>query len=404
MQKKIVIIGGGAAGFFAAATLAEKAPGFEVILLEKTQSPLAKVRISGGGRCNVTHSCFDPAALVQNYPRGQRALRGPFSYFQPVDIVGWFEERGVKLKTEEDGRIFPVTDSSETIISCLMHQIQKGGVFFQKGSEVISIEKKGTGFLIGLAQKEPIFSDAIILATGSNHKGHALASSLGHTITPCVPSLFTFVIKHPVLEGLSGISVPQATLSLEGSSLEQTGPLLITHLGLSGPAVLKLSAWGARFLNERSYISILKVSWIKEKEGEALELLHKAKSKEGKVQVFNAPLFGLPKNLWRRFLQESSIDPDKVFAQLSKEEMGALASILTHSTFKIEGKNTNKEEFVTCGGVSLDEVNFKTMESKLCPHLYFAGEVLDIDGVTGGFNFQNAWTTAYLAASAISSD
>ena len=394
MTQTIVIIGGGAAGFFAAVTSAKTNPSAGVILLEKTRSLLSKVRISGGGRCNVTHACFDPKELVKNYPRGSKELIGPFHRFQPQDTIRWFEERGVELKTEEDGRMFPITDQSETIIVCLQEEAKKTGVQIRLQQTIESIEKKEKGFEIHLSQDEKLLCDKIILATGSSHQGHTLAQSLGHTIIPPVPSLFTFNVPDSSLHELAGISVNPAILKIEGTKLRQEGPLLITHWGFSGPAALKLSAWGARILHEMNYEAILCVNWhphpldlLKLKKEHPLQLL----------SLLNPP--SLAKQLWRYLLIKAQIDTQKKLKDLGDKTLSQLAHFLQNDTYKIQGKTTYKQEFVTSGGISLNEVNFKTMESKKCPGLYFAGEILDIDGVTGGFNFQNAWTTGWIAGS-----
>ncbi|MBS0620872.1 MAG: NAD(P)/FAD-dependent oxidoreductase [Verrucomicrobia bacterium] len=361
-MKRIVIIGGGAAGIFAAIHCA---PFGEVILLEKTRQLLAKVRISGGGRCNVTHAAFDPKKLIMNYPRGNRELLGPFHHFGPQEIIAWFESRGVSLKTEEDGRIFPTTDHSATIINCLLSAAKEAGVQIRQEVHVQKIEDH---FLIHLDKGEPISCDALILATGSSPSGHTLAASLGHTIIPPVPSLFTFNVPTSDLLDLSGIVAHDVELSILG--FRQRGDLLLTHWGFSGPAALKLSAWAARELSACHYKADLTINWLPDLSLEEIQRHIKEKRNL------------LPQNLWKR--------------------LGS-ASKLHASTYAVEGKTTNKQEFVTCGGVDLKEVDMRTMESKKVKHLYFAGEILNIDGVTGGFNFQNAWTTGYLAANAITS-
>lgn len=341
-MKRVIIIGGGAAGIFAAAQCKH----CEVIVLEKTRQLLSKVRISGGGRCNVTHAEFDPKKLVEHYPRGRKELLGPFHRFQPKDTIAWFEEQGVALKTEKDGRMFPTTDRSETIIACLLNAAKHADIRTEHG--VSKVEKQGDGFVVYLEKGGSLACDYLVLATGSNPKGHELATSLGHTIVSPVPSLFTFNIPTSPLLDLPGIVAKDVELSL--SNFKQRGDLLLTHWGFSGPAALKLSAWAARDLHACNYQTTLTVHWPK----------------------------NVPMNLRKRL-------------------------IATHSEFAVEGKTTYKQEFVTCGGVDLKEIDFRTMESRIAANLFFTGEVLNIDGVTGGFNFQNAWTTAFLAASAINS-
>ncbi len=399
MDKKIIVIGGGAAGFFGAITCARAHPGHSVILIEKMRQVLAKVRISGGGRCNVTHSCFDPAQLVRAYPRGGKALLGPFHRFQPRDTIEWFKECGVELKTEADGRMFPVSNSSETIIQCLMQEAEKAGVILMRETEVLGIEP---GFTVQLKDQESLHADALLLATGSSKKGYEWAQHLGHTIIPPVPSLFTFNIKDERIEDLSGVSVPHVKVQIEGTDLKQEGPLLITHWGMSGPAILKLSAWGARILHDLNYEATLRVNWAPNQKPDQVRAdLQEMRTSRGKKTVWTEILYGLPKNLWKKLIAAAGIKEDRLFAQLSNQELQGLTVQLTDARFPICGKSTNKDEFVTCGGVALNEVNFQTMESKLCPGLYFAGEILDIEGITGGFNFQNAWTTAWIAGNSM---
>ena len=382
----IAIIGGGAAGFFGAIACAEAHPQHKVILLEKSRQWLSKVRISGGGRCNVTHACFDPALLVQNYPRGEKALRGPFNRFQPKDTIAWFEARGVKLKSEEDGRMFPITDSSETIIQCLLQAAEKAGVELRLGCGVKAIQP---GFKLSLPNGEELHSDYILLATGSQPIGWQLAESLGHSIQSAVPSLFTLNIPDSPLTDLSGISV-HGRIGVEGSSLEQEGPILITHWGFSGPAILRLSAWGARLFHERDYQADIWIEWCRPQWEEI-------KRSHGSKQIKNTGPIGLPKSLWQRSLSLEGIDEELRWANMTKEQTKRLTQRLQHDRYKMSGKTTYKQEFVSCGGVTLNEVDFRTMQSRLCPGLYFAGEILDVDGITGGFNFQNAWTTGWIA-------
>jgi predicted Rossmann fold flavoprotein len=391
-----VVIGGGAAGLFSA--IASKKSSTSTILLEKTNTLLAKVRISGGGRCNVTHACFDPKQLAANYPRGNKALIGLFHRFQPRDTIQWFESRGVPLKVEDDGRMFPVTDSSQTIIDCLLREAMEVGVDIQLRKHIERIEKIDSGFRIILDDDKTLDCNRIILATGSNKDGLELARSFGHAIVPPVPSLFTFNIPNFVLEDLSGNSVENVLLKIEGSKLEQTGPLLITHWGFSGPAALKLSAWGARHLHELNYQTKLIVNWLPAYSRQQLiDLLLEMKQKNPSHTLLRDHIFPFSRQLQKRLLEMAGIDPQKRLADIANKHLVQLAERLQADTYIVSGKTTYKQEFVTCGGVSLDEVNFKTMESKLCPGLYFAGEILDIDGITGGFNFQNAWTTGWIA-------
>ncbi|MBS0615536.1 MAG: NAD(P)/FAD-dependent oxidoreductase [Verrucomicrobia bacterium] len=377
-----IVIGGGAAGFFAAL----HAEG-SVALLEKTAVLLSKVKISGGGRCNVTHACFDPKELIKNYPRGGKELLGPFHRFQPRDTIEWFESRGVQLKTEDDGRMFPVTDSSETIIQCLLNEAKKRGVDIQLRQRILQITKDADGFTIERKDLPPLRCRRLLLATGSSPEGFAWAESFGHTIQKPVPSLFTFNIPTSPLKDLSGIVIDPVVVTV--GEFSQRGPLLITHFGFSGPAVLKLSAWAARLFAEKNYNIDITVNWLPDlSEDQIFDTLKFASQKP----------FPFPQNFWKAFAPLTSLH------QTSHKVLRELSHRLHADTYHVEGKTTHKEEFVTCGGVTLKEVNFKTMESKLCPGLYFAGEILDIDGVTGGFNFQNAWTTGYIAGSAISED
>jgi len=403
MNHPIFIIGGGAGGFFSAIHSKTNHPDTPVILIEKSAFFLAKVKISGGGRCNVTHACFDPLKLSESYPRGGKALIGPFQRFQPQDTMDWFESRGVDLKTEADNRVFPVSDLSQSIIDCLMHEAESLGVQLWSRCTVSKIQQRDDmGFDIVLDSGAVHPASKLILATGSSTQGHAFAQSLGHTIVPPVPSLFTVKINDPELTALSGLSVQHATLKLMGKKTwSQTGPVLITHWGFSGPALLKLSAWGAREFFEANYHLPLVINWLPKLSQTELDDLFKSQKNNPKKMISNTPLFqDIPGRLWLYFLQKAGIPATKQWQDFSKKDAEALADCLLRDTYKTTGKGQFKEEFVTCGGVSLSEVNFKTMESKVCPNLYFAGEVLDIDGITGGFNFQNAWTTGFLAGQA----
>ena len=397
-DRTLIVIGGGAAGYFGAIACAEADPTARVILLEKTQMPLAKVRISGGGRCNVTHACFDPKQLVQNYPRGQKELLGPFMRFQPRDTVAWFQARGVELKTEEDGRMFPTTDSSQTIIDCLNAAARRVGVDIRLLQKIERLEKEDDIFRVHLNSGDHLESTRVLLATGSSAPGYAFAQSFGHTIVSPVPSLFTFNVPSSPLLDLAGISIEKGRLSLFDASFEQTGPLLLTHWGFSGPAALKLSAWAARWLHERDYRVELKVDWLPDLSFEQKNtFLTSLKHKHGSQTLSNVGHAALPKNLWKRLLECHSVDIQKRLVDLPLKQLQELARKLHSDLYQVEGKTTYKQEFVTSGGISLKEVDFKTMESKLCSGLFFAGEILNIDGVTGGFNFQNAWTTGWIA-------
>ena len=411
---EVVVIGGGAAGFFGAIHAAQ-APHTRVTLLDAGRQPLAKVRISGGGRCNVTHHCFEASQLVQNYPRGGKALRGAFSRFQPLDVVRWFNTEGVKLKTEADGRMFPITDDSETIVEALMFAAKKAGVFLRNDVLVQKIERLGDRkFDVILKNGENIICDRLLLATGSSPSGYAIARSLGHELEPSVPSLFTFNIKDSKLHELAGVSVNPATVKLVTSSpnpekkkstqnqLEQSGALLITHWGMSGPAVLKLSAWGARELYECNYQAKLAVNWMPTLKAEAVkQILLNAKTDQSKKFISNYCPVEISSRLWEYLLNKAEVELEKRWADISNKAIQQIVNVLTASEYAITGKGAFKEEFVTCGGIRLQDVNFQTMESKLCEGLYFAGEILDIDGVTGGFNFQSAWTTAWIASQGI---
>ena len=403
MDKKIIVVGGGAAGFFAAIAAAEA--GAAVTILEKTARVLDKVRISGGGRCNVTHACFEPREFATRYPRGQRTLLSPFSKFSARDTVAWFEARGVKLKTEADGRMFPTTDSSQTIVDCLMNAAQNAGVKIRLNCAVESAAKTADGkFELTLAAGETISGDQLILATGGCRAAVAgqLAGGLGHTIAPPVPSLFTFQIESPWLRSLAGVSLAAAEVSVPAAKLRERGPLLVTHWGLSGPAILKMSAWGARALHDLNYQFPLFVNWLPDFSAEKIvgEFQTRREHSGAKLLV-NVPLAPLTARLWEQLVLAAGIARDTRWAALTRAQMHALTQQLTRTEFSVTGKSLNKDEFVTCGGVKLAEVNFQTLESKVCPGLFFAGELLDIDGITGGFNFQAAWTTGFIAGKAM---
>ena len=401
---KLVVIGGGAAGFWGAIACAEAYPQARITILEASPQLLTKVRISGGGRCNVTHACFEPTALVGQYPRGAKALRGAFSRFQPQDTVRWFQAHGVRLKTEADGRMFPTTDDSETIVACLMRTANQLGIQVRIGASVTHLTQQEPGFTVQLKSGEMLKCDRILLATGSHPLGYRLVQQLGHPLIPSVPSLFTFKMNDPRLQGLAGIAVDPVQLRLvaDDETFDQTGPLLVTHWGLSGPAVLKLSAWGARALHQARYRGTLTINWLPEHAYDAVrQQLLAAKMEVAKRAIANHCPVNLPQRLWHRLLTAADIPRDKRWADLSKKNLTPLLRELTQGQYEITGKGVFKDEFVTCGGVDLNQINFKTMESRCCPGLHFAGEVIDVDGITGGFNFQNAWTTAWLAAQAM---
>lgn len=403
---QIVVIGGGAAGFFGAIACAELNPDAQITLIEAGRQPLAKVRISGGGRCNVTHACFEAENLVQNYPRGSKPLRGAFARFQAKDTVAWFANHGVQLKTEADGRMFPTTDNSETIVDCLIDAAQASGIDIWTGTVVVSVKQLlGNKFEILLKSGETKKCDRLLLATGSSLVGYKIAEEFGHQIESPVPSLFTFNVLDPKLRALAGISVNPVHLGLavdKKTQLQQTGALLITHWGLSGPAVLKLSAWGARLLHQNRYQAELIINWLPHlHQDEVREKILAVKNEWAKRAIALHRGVDLPHRLWQYIINRIGITAGDRWAGLSNKTLNQLVQELTQGQYLVEGKGVFKEEFVTCGGVNLKEVDFKTMESKLIPGLYFAGEILDIDGVTGGFNFQSAWTTAYLAGNAM---
>jgi hypothetical protein len=404
-SRKVIVAGGGAAGFFAAITCAEAAPDAEVTVLERGPQFLSKVRISGGGRCNVTHACFDERELTACYPRGGRALLAPFKHFQASDTVAWFESRGVKLKTESDGRMFPVSDSSETIIDCLMNTAKAAGVKLRLNCGVERMAKRVEGgFELTLSNGETLTCDRLLLATGGCRAAAVgqLAVSLGHTLETPVPSLFTFHIATPWLRGLAGISVESVEASVAGARLRERGALLVTHWGLSGPVILRLSAWGARALHGFNYQFPLQINWLPHLHAGAItaELQSRRKMQPARF-IVNTPVAPLPSRLWEQLVLAAGIARDTRWAALSRAAQHQFVQQLIRTEFPVTGKSLNKDEFVTCGGVRLGEVNFKTMESRICPGLHFAGELLDIDGITGGFNFQAAWTTGWLAGQAM---
>ncbi len=402
----ILIIGGGAAGFFAAIRIAELQPEAEVTLLESSPNYLGKVRISGGGRCNLTNACFEPKELVKNYPRGEKALLGPFNRFHVQHTMDWFEGRGVKLKTEADGRVFPVSNNSREVVDCLVKAANDAGVKCWNRTPVAHIIApvgKSKEWKVQVA-KGPMFSaQKILIATGSNFQIWDNLKRLGHTIEKPIPSLFTFNINDRRIEGLAGISMQDVACEIDGIEYKTKGPLLISHWGLTGPVILRLSAWAAREIQEKKYLFSLKVNFSrKETLDEVIEAMTKFSQVNARKKLITTPVPGIPGRFWERLVQASRIRCLN-WADLSKEDVRKLSLQLFSSDFWVNGKSTNKDEFVTCGGVNLDEVDFRTMESRKIPGIYFAGEVLDIDAITGGFNFQAAWTTAWLAAEAMAS-
>tara|TARA_R110001583_G_scaffold192694_1_gene359537 strand:- start:7583 stop:8803 length:1221 start_codon:yes stop_codon:yes gene_type:complete len=398
MKKKFIIIGGGAAGYFAAINAAELNPDLEVLILEGSTKVLQKVKVSGGGRCNVTNACFTPSELVEFYPRGKKELRGPFHQFMTGDTMEWFENRGVSLKIEDDNRVFPESNSSQTIIDCFLESAKKAGVILKTSTRVDAIEKSNDTFIIK-TNTEEFIADYLLVASGSNSKVWKMIEDLGHTIVESVPSLFTFNIEDKRLRDIPGSSVSKASVKVLNSKLREQGPLLITHWGLSGPGILKLSAWGALELHKKGYQFEIEVNWLSKKFEAVLEFLKSEKKKNSKKQVILRSVFEeISKRLWEKFVIAANISEDTQWAQLNNKQLENLAKQLTQGVFKVNGKSTFKDEFVTAGGVDLKEINFKRFESKLHSNLFFAGEVLNIDAVTGGFNFQNAWTSAWIVA------
>lgn len=405
-RKKIVVIGGGAAGFFGAIRAAEQNPAAEVLLLEKNRTVLNKVRISGGGRCNVTHACFDDKKLSKFYPRGGSFLKPLFKTFNPQSTIDWFQQKGVALKIESDGRMFPTTDSSETIALCLENEAIRKGVQVKTSTGVSKIHsKEETGFVLELLDGTSLEAEAVLVTTGGNPnvEGYRWLADLGLNILSPLPSLFTFNTPEGVFKDLSGVSVPNANVKIAGKKLKQDGPLLVTHWGFSGPAILKLSAWGAKELAEVEYKFSTLINWCGETtENEVREQWVSQKKLHPKKVIQSNQLLGVPSRLWKRLCELAEIDEQLRWIDVSNKQLNKLTENLINCNQTVAGKTTFKEEFVTCGGVDLNEINPNTMESKKIKGLFFAGEVLDIDAVTGGFNFQAAWTTSYVAGSNIS--
>ncbi len=403
MIKSVAIIGGGAAGIFCAINLARMAPDLDVIVLEKSNQLLGKVKISGGGRCNVTHACFEPKELVKFYPRGGRELLGPFHYFQPGDVFEWFEIRGIPLKTEDDNRVFPISNDSQTIIDCFMREAELYGVRIKLNSGIQKLDKEEKGWRIHFGDEQSMHSDAIVYTTGSSMQSWKILEQLGHQIIPPVPSLFTFNVRDERIQDLMGISAAHCSVRIEGTKFIAEGPVLITHWGLSGPGILKLSAWAARELHTNKYDFIVRVNWDTRYAADSfIEMLKEIRLEHSKALVRTFSPARIPNRLWIGLLQLQGGLADQKWGDISNKQLEHIADAVQRCYFKVQGKSTFKDEFVTAGGVDLKEVDFKSMESKLNPHLFFAGEVLNIDAVTGGFNFQAAWTTSMLAARHIS--
>ena len=403
-MKTLVVVGGGAAGFFCAVNAARLNRNLRVILLEKTTKLLAKVKVSGGGRCNVTHNCPSVSDLCRKYPRGQHFVKKAFAHFSVADTIRWFGQRGVELKTEPDGRMFPVSNSSQTIIDCLLHEAEVYGVEIRAQWEVKEILPTGAGFEIVSSQNAKLTADFVCVAGGGYPKKENFGwlGNLGHTIEEPVPSLFTFNMPQNPVTALMGVAVARATAKVASSKLAETAPLLITHWGMSGPAVLRLSAWGARMLHEKDYAFSALIHWVADAGEESVRAeFQKVRFASPTQKLSNANPFRLPQRLWDFLLHKAGIHADQRWADLPSKEQNRLVKILTNDEYAVKGKTTFKEEFVTCGGVKLSEIEPETMQSRLVPGLFFAGEIMDVDGITGGFNFQHAWTSGWLAARAV---
>jgi hypothetical protein len=400
--KDVVVVGGGAAGVFGGIACAEADPHCRVTVLERGPKALAKVRVSGGGRCNVTHACFEPRRLAEHYPRGGKALLGAFHRFGPRDTIAWFESRGVKLKTEPDGRVFPASDDSATIVEALLSAARAAGVQWRFGADLADIEKSPDNpFQIRFHSGETLQADRLLLATGGSPQGYAWAKSLGHSIQPPVPSLFTFTVPDDRLRGLAGVSVVLGEVGIKDTRFRQAGPILITHAGLSGPAVITLSSWAARYLSEAEHQASLEIKWLAGRPEETTRRLKAFRAGRPRQSVWTCPFHEIPRRLWERLVNAAGIRPGERWADLPSNALDRLSCELSGGNYLLAGKSPFKEEFVTCGGIPLKEVEPKTMASRPQSGLYLAGEVLDIDGVTGGFNFQSAWTTGYLAGRAM---
>ena len=400
----LIVVGGGAAGFFAAIEIAAQDSKQKIIILEKTTKLLAKVRISGGGRCNVTHHCFESTPLSKHYPRGQKEFKHLFRVFQAKDTVNWFEQHGVPLVTEEDGRMFPITDTSQTIIDCFMKETSRAGIEIIVSSEVCRVEKMNDGFSVHCRNGKNYASRKLLIAMGGHPHSNAYnwIASLGHTIISPIPSLFTFNDPSKEFADLMGIAVQHSEVKIAGTRFSAQGPLLLTHWGLSGPAVIRLSSWAARYLNEIQYEFLTLVNWTGDQTEESVRTILKERSRrEGGKKIHSHPIFQLPQRLWEKLCGKADIPGQMVWADVSLKLLNRLVEFLVRCPFQIRGKTTFKEEFVTCGGVDLAEIDLTTMESNKVQGLYFAGEVLNVDGETGGFNFQSAWTSAFVAAHSV---
>ncbi|MEQ9288388.1 MAG: NAD(P)/FAD-dependent oxidoreductase [Cyclobacteriaceae bacterium] len=396
---KVAVIGGGAGGFFAAISCRHHHPNAEVVVFEKTNKLLAKVKVSGGGRCNVTHACFSISELSKNYPRGQKFLKKSFSQFSTKDTIDWFEQRNVRLKTEADNRMFPTTDDSQTIIDCLLDEARRLGIVIRKQCQVTEIRKCSSNFQLRV-EGELLEYDKLIVGTGGSQKldAYGWLQDLGHSIVPPVPSLFTFNMPDEPIKSLMGVVVENGVVNIQGTKFKTQGPILVTHWGMSGPAILKLSAFMARELHTKSYDFEVRVNWLGEvNEGELRENISEARVDIRKRKIVNKNPFQLPARLWEFFLEKVNISPETVWGELPGKQLNQLVNVLLNDVYSVRGKTTFKEEFVTCGGVGLQDIDPHTMQSRNCSGLYFTGEVMDIDGVTGGFNFQAAWTTGFIA-------
>jgi predicted Rossmann fold flavoprotein len=405
VSKQLIVIGGGAAGFFCAINAARMDRSLKVTIIEKSNKLLSKVRVSGGGRCNVTHACFDIAEMSKRYPRGQNFVKKTFHQFFTTDTINWFEERGVKLKTEDDGRMFPVTDSSQTIIECLLKEANKSGAEILMNKEVKNLSMVNGQWLIKLSDSRLLTSDYVCIASGGYPKSSMFdwLKELGHTIEEPVPSLFTFNLPNHPITKLMGVSVEKSKVKIQNSKLEEAGPLLITHWGLSGPAVLRLSAWGARELKIKNYELRIIINWLPDYNEENLrKKFQELRIENASQKVINKNSFGLPSRLWEFLAEQSGVKNEWRWADLPSAEQNRFIKNLFSYECEVKGKTTFKEEFVTAGGIKLNEIDANTMMSKKAPNLFFAGEVLDVDGITGGFNFQHAWTSGFVAAKNIS--
>ncbi len=403
LKKRLIIIGGGASGFFCAINAAIKNPDLNILILEKQPKVLQKVKVSGGGRCNVTHACFSIAELVKKYPRGKSFLKKAFTHFSPKDTIAWFETRGINLKTEDDGRMFPTTDSSQTIIDCLLNEVTKYNIDLRLNTEVLAIEKNVSHFSLQLKNGTTLQADYIFVGAGGfpKEEQYQWLQRLGHTIEKPAPSLFTFNIPDKKLHDLMGLSIASTQVKIMGTKLQEAGPLLITHWGMSGPVILRLSAWGALELKQNNYEFTIFVNWLNESETQLRDRWNTIRNLQGSNKLVQKNPFGLQSRLWNYLLETAYINLETKWSELASKDQNKLIHILTTQSFEVKGKTTFKEEFVTCGGIQLDEIDPNTMESKLVPGLYFGGEIINVDGITGGFNFQHAWTSGYIAGNHI---